>query len=268
MEAIIKVENLTCLVGNQGILSNIDWQINKGDHWVVFGLNGSGKTTLLSILAGYRSFTSGKVEVFGSPYNAQNILQKRKRIAWISSSFYDKYYTKESVLQIVLSGCTGKLGINGSITNQDIKKAKHLLGQLGMKDKMNRTYDLLSKGERQSVLIAREMMINPEILILDEPGTGLDIYARERMLSLVKTLAQNPEITIIYVTHYTEEILSVFDKCLLLKHGRVYEKGATQQLLQEKTMSEFLDASAKIKKVDDSYYITIEDSAEIAFERG
>ena len=267
MDTIINVENLTCLVGNRAILSNIDWKIKKGDHWVVFGLNGSGKTTLLSILAGYRSYTLGKVEVFGAPYTAQNILEKRKRIGWISSSFYDKYYTKESVLQIVLAGVTGKLGVNGSITNADIKKAKHLLTELGMAEKMNRTFDSLSKGERQSVLIARELMTNPEILILDEPGTGLDIYARERMLSLVKTLAQNPEITIIYVTHYTEEILNVFDQCLLLKHGRIYAKGNTQEIFREGLISDFLETSAKIKKVDDSYYIGITDSEQIVLEQ-
>ncbi len=267
MEPIINVNNLTCLVGNQAILSNIDWKIQKGDHWVVFGLNGSGKTTLLSVLAGYRGYTSGTVEVFGTPYTEQNILEKRKRIGWISSSFYDKYYTREGVLQIVLAGVTGKLGVNGHITNEDIKKAKHLLTELGLSEKMNRTFDLLSKGERQSVLIARELMTNPEILILDEPGTGLDIYARERMLSLVKTLSRNPDITIIYVTHYTEEILDVFDKCLLLKHGRIYAKGNTQELFQEMLISDFLDTSAKIKKVDDSYYIGITDSEQIVLDQ-
>lgn len=263
METIINVKNLTCLVGNKAILSNVDWQIEKGDHWVVFGLNGSGKTTLLSILAGYRSYTSGTVEVFGDSYTEQNILEKRKRIGWISSSFYDKYYTKESVLHIVLAGVTGKLGVNGSITNADIKRAKYLLVELGLAEKTNRTFDLLSKGERQSVLIARELMTNPEILILDEPGTGLDIYARERMLSLVKRLSCNPEITIIYVTHYTEEILDIFDKCLLLKNGQVYAIGNTQALFQEGVISDFLNTSAKIKNVDGSYYIGIADSEQI-----
>lgn len=267
METIINVENLTCLVGNNAILSNINWNIKKGDHWVVFGLNGSGKTTLLSILAGYRGYTSGSVTVFGTPYTKQNILEKRKRIGWISSSFYDKYYTKESILQIVLAGVTGKLGVNGSITNADVKKAKYLLTELGLAEKMNRTFDLLSKGERQSVLIARELMTNPEILILDEPGTGLDIYARERMLSLVRTLSQNPDITIIYVTHYTEEILDIFDQCLLLKNGRVYAKGKTTELFQEETVSEFLDAPAQIKIVDGSYYIGMTDAAQIMLEQ-
>ena len=111
------------------------------------------------------------------------------------------------------------------------------------------------------------MIHQPEILILDEPGTGLDIYARERMLSLVKTLAQNPEITIIYVTHYTEEILNVFDQCLLLKHGRIYAKGNTQEIFQEELISDFLETSAKIKKVDDSYYIGITDSEQIVLEQ-
>ncbi len=263
MESVVKVKNLSCLVGKQAILSSINWEIKKGEHWVVFGLNGSGKTTLLSIIAGYRDFTAGSVEVFGESYTEENILAKRRRIAWISSSFYDKYYTKESVLSIVLAGVTGKLGVNGSITNSDIKKAKRLLCELGLEHKMNRTFDLLSKGERQSVLIARELMSDPEILILDEPGTGLDIYARERMLSLVKELSKNPEITIIYVTHYSEEILDVFDKCLLLKHGWVYALGETEDLFTDDNFTDFLESKAKVKRVDDSYYIELNELSEI-----
>ena len=82
----------------------------KGEHWVVFGLNGSGKTTLLSIIAGFRGFTAGSVEVFGQPYTEENIIAQRKRVGWISSSFFDKYYQRESVMNIVLSGISGKLG--------------------------------------------------------------------------------------------------------------------------------------------------------------
>ena len=176
-------------------------------------MNGSGKTTLLSIIAGFRGYTSGSVNVFGSPYTEENILEKRKRVGWISSSFFDTYYQREAVLNIVLSGISGKLGMNRwAVTNDDIKRAKSLLIELGLKDKMHRTFDLLSKGERQNVLIARALISDPELLILDEPGTGLDVFAREYMLATVRALAANKERTIIYVTHYTEEILDIFDK--------------------------------------------------------
>lgn len=94
MSEIVKLQDLTCLAGNNALLSNVNWSVHKGEHWVVFGLNGSGKTTLLSIIAGFRGYTSGSVEVFGQPYTAENIIEKRKKVGWISSSFFDKYYQR------------------------------------------------------------------------------------------------------------------------------------------------------------------------------
>ena len=264
MEEVVRLNDLTCLAGNNAILSNINWHVNKGDHWIVFGLNGSGKTTLLSIIAGFRGYTSGSVEVFGTPYTEENILEKRKRVGWISSSFFDKYYQRESVLNIVLSGLSGKLGKNTwGVTNEDIKKAKRLLIELGLKEKMHRTFDLLSKGERQNVLIARALITDPELLILDEPGTGLDVFAREYMLATVKALAEDPKRTIIYVTHYTEEILNIFDKCLLLKNGQIYQTGDSTALFTDQKMSEFLNYPAKVVQASNHFYVDMDVTSDI-----
>ena len=254
MEEVVRLNDLTCLAGNHALLSHIDWSVKKGEHWVVFGLNGSGKTTLLSIIAGFRGYTSGSVNVFGSPYTEENILEKRKRVGWISSSFFDTYYQREAVLNIVLSGISGKLGMNRwAVTNDDIKRAKSLLIELGLKDKMHRTFDLLSKGERQNVLIARALISDPELLILDEPGTGLDVFAREYMLATVRALAANKERTIIYVTHYTEEILDIFDKCLLLRNGKIYATGPSEELFTDASMSTFLNYPARVVQAADHF---------------
>lgn len=259
MEEVVRLNDLTCLAGNNALLSNIDWSVKKGEHWVVFGMNGSGKTTLLSIIAGFRDYSAGSVEVFGSPYTEENILEKRKRVGWISSSFFDKYYQRESVLNIVLSGISGKLGMNRwDVTNEDIKRAKRLLVELGLKEKMHRTFDLLSKGERQNVLIARALITDPELLILDEPGTGLDVFAREYMLATVKALAEDSKRTIIYVTHYTEEILNIFDKCLLLKNGKIYATGPSENLFTDEKMSEFLDYPARVVQAADHFYVDVD----------
>lgn len=264
MDEVVRLADLTCLAGNNALLSNIDWTVKKGEHWVVFGLNGSGKTTLLSIIAGFRNYSAGSVEVFGSPYTEENILEKRKRVGWISSSFFDKYYQRESVLNIVLSGISGKLGKNSwDVTNEDIKRAKNLLIELGLKDKLHRTFDLLSKGERQNVLIARALISDPELLILDEPGTGLDVFAREYMLATVRALADNPNRTIIYVTHYTEEILNIFDKCLLLRNGKIYDTGPSINLFTDKKMSEFLDYPAKVVQAADHFYVDVDVTSDI-----
>lgn len=106
---------------------------------------------------------------------------------------------------------------------------------------MNYPFDFLSKGERQNVLIARALMTNPELLILDEPCTGLDVFSREYLLSTIRDLAQTTDVTIIFVTHYTEEILDIFPNCLLLKNGRIYAKDHTDQIFTSERLSEFLN---------------------------
>lgn len=260
-ETVIKVKNLSCLSGSQFLLHNISWEVKKGEQWVVFGRNGCGKTTLLSIIAGYKSFSSGELEVFGQKYNAANILDIRKRIGWISSSFFDKYYHEERVIDIVLGALSGALGVPFEVENAHIAKAKRLLTDLGLKDKIDSTFDMLSKGERQHVLISRAFMTDPEILILDEPGTGLDVLARERLLETIKELAAERDTTIIYVTHYPEEILPSFDKTLLLRNGATYKIGATNELFTSEVMSDFFSYPAIIKYSNERYNFSIESEA-------
>ena len=260
-ETVIKVKNLSCLSGSQFLLHNISWEVKKGEQWVVFGRNGCGKTTLLSIIAGYKSFSSGELEVFGETYNASNILDIRKRIGWISSSFFDKYYHEERVIDIVLGALSGALGVPFEVENAHIAKAKRLLTDLGLKDKIDSTFDMLSKGERQHVLISRAFMTDPEILILDEPGTGLDVLARERLLATIKELAAERDTTIIYVTYYPEEILPSFDKTLLLRNGATYKIGTTNELFTSEVMSDFFSYPAVIKYSNERYNFSIESEA-------
>ena len=260
-ETVIKVKNLSCLSGSQFLLNNISWQVKRGEQWVVFGRNGCGKTTLLSIIAGYKSYTSGTLEVFGQQYTATNILDIRRKIGWISASFFDKCYLQESVLDIVLSSLSGALGVPFEVSNAQIAKAKRLLSDLGLEDKIHSPFDLLSKGERQHVLIARAFMTDPEILILDEPGTGLDVLARERLLVTIKELAAAKDTTIIYVTHYPEEILPFFDKAMLLRNGTVYKIGPTAELFSSEVMSDFFSYPVIIKYANERYNFSIRSEA-------
>lgn len=257
-EYIIEVENLCCLSGSQFLLNNINWQVKAGEQWVVFGRNGCGKTTLLSIIAGYKNYSSGKIRVFGEEYTKDNILDIRKKIGWVSSSFFDKTYQQESVFDIVLSSLTGTMGRDFNVSNKDIAKARLLLERLGLKTKIDASFATLSKGERQNVLIARAFMTNPEIMILDEPGTGLDVLAREVLLATIKDLAEDKNTTMIYVTHYPEEILPSFDKCLLLRNGATYKIGATKELFNSEQMSDFLSYPVQITPADGRYAFAIQ----------
>lgn len=237
---VIRVENLCCKSGNRYLIHNIDWEVEKGDHWILFGLNGSGKTTLLSIIAGFHAKTSGKVEVFGEGYTDENILQHRSKIGWVSSSFFDKYLSWESALNIVLSGKFGTLSVDFDVTDEDVVLAKKILTELRLGEKINQPFCLMSKGERQCVLIARALIAKPEILILDEPGTGLDVFAREYVMRTIDELAQKTDLTIIYVTHYPEEMLPSFDNAMLLREGRMFAQGKTKEIFTTEIISDFM----------------------------
>ena len=240
-DVVIDVSHICCKAGYRYLLHDVTWQVRAGEHWVVFGMNGSGKTTLLSIIAGFKHYTAGELKLFGEAPNANNILRLRQRIGWVSSAFFDQYYTKESVLDIVLSAKSGTLGLDGSQSLNDRKLAQDLLTALNLSERMHYTFDMLSKGERQNVLIARALFTKPDILVLDEPCTGLDIYNRAYLFQTLKEMAGSKNTTIIYVTHYAEEITSVFDNCLLLKNGRVFAQGKTQTLFQNELLSQLLD---------------------------
>lgn len=236
-ETIIDCRKLSLRTGQRYLLNEVNWQVQRGEHWLVFGMNGSGKTTLLSTIAGFNAATSGSLSVFGTPYTAKNILSQRRRIGWVSASFFDQRYNIEPALEIVLSGLFGTLGLSWQVRDSDVRKAKDLLTQLGLVEKMHHPLNVLSKGERQNVFIARALIAEPEILVLDEPGTGLDVYARAHMMQTVQTLANNTDVTVIYVTHYLEEIQPFLGHTLLLRGGRIYAKGPTESVLTAANLS-------------------------------
>ena len=251
MEPIIQTAHLSCKMGQSYLLKDITWQVLPGQNWVVYGLNGSGKTTLLSIIAGYKSYTQGQLRIFGQSYSNANVLALRRRIGWVSGSFYDRYYTKESVLDIILSGKFGTLSVGSDLTLSDVALARQLTEELGIADKLYHAFDMLSKGERQNVMIARALFAGPDLLVLEEPCSGLDVYNRAHLFASIRQLAQKQGLTIIYVTHYTEEIIDIFDHALLLRKGRVFAQGLTQDLLQTQTLQNFLGHQAELIQQSD-----------------
>ena len=263
-QKVIELDKVSCKAGYKYLLRDISWQVAPGEHWVVFGANGSGKTTLISIIAGFKHYTAGCVKVFGENFSNDNILAIRKRIGWVSSSFFDKYYSKESALHIVLSGRNGTLGLDDDITLEDVWLAKTLLAELQLGDKINRTFDMLSKGERQNVLIARALIGGPEILILDEPCTGLDVYNRSYLFSTIEELSKEKHLSIIYVTHYAEEITPLFQKALLLKNGHIFAAGDTSAVFNDQTIGELLGYPVEIRQEDAFYRLKVETQSKLS----
>ena len=185
------------------------------------------------------------------------MLQLRQEIGWVSSSFFAQYYRNEKVLDIVLSSWTGTLGVSSFPEDRAVVRAKQLLTDLGLRAKIEMPYSTLSKGEQQKVIIARAFLTDPKILIFDEPETGLDVVTREKLSNMIQELSKSDNMTIIYVTHYLEEILTTFDNCLLLKQGTIYKQGKTAQLFSSDVMSDFLNEEVSITQNGGRMHITI-----------
>lgn len=261
-EYILETKKLCCRMGKRYLLKDVTWQVKRGEHWIVYGMNGSGKTTLLSIAAGFKHFTAGSLCVFGENYQDGNVLALRKKIGFVSSSFFDGLYSRESILDIVLSAKTGGLSVCGDVTLADAVFAQKLLKSLNLGDKLTRQFDMLSKGERQNVLIARALFNRPQLLILDEPCNGLDVYNRAYLFNTLEALA--PQVTLIYVTHYTDEITPLFGKTLLLKNGAVFAQGDTQALFTDETISRLLGYPVTIiRDTNERLHINLEARSEV-----
>lgn len=247
MSALVELQHVNYKIGNRYLLHDINWKIESGEHWLVFGLNGSGKTTLLSLLAGYLSPTSGSISILGEAYNRENIYKLRQSVGWISNAFFDKYFDNESVLHIVLSALTGTFNVDETVSAENVREAKFLLRTLGLEAKINVPFRLLSKGERQNVLIARALLCKPKILILDEPGAGLDILNREYMQNIIEGLAKKQLVTVLYVTHYPSEIKSYMNKTLLLRRGNILAKGDMEEVFNEKNVSRMFNGQVSLE---------------------
>lgn len=256
--SVIEAQQLMLKVGSKHILKDINLKIEEGERWVLFGLNGSGKTTLLSILAGYLSPSEGDFLLFGQTPVADNIASLRKVIGWVSTSFYDRYLREESIMDIVLGGKQGSLGISEEdIEDSDVRRAKYLLTQLGLKRQMRYNYDMLSRGQKQKVLLARAMMSECRLIIMDESCSGLDILSKAKVLYELEKLLHDEKKTLIYVAHHTEEILPFFDKAMLLKNGQIHSQGEIDDIFSNKNLSDFLQLPVDVERTQDILSVKI-----------
>ncbi|WP_341278385.1 ABC transporter ATP-binding protein [Paenibacillus sp. FSL H8-0537] len=255
---IIDIQNVTWEREEKIVLQGIDWQVEAGQHWCLLGLNGSGKTTLLNMINGYIWPTIGSVSVLGHKFGEYDLRELRKSIGWVSTSLQQKLHGQDTAFKIVLSGKFATIGLYDQALQEDEEQAISLMRSLGCEVLLNRTYSTLSQGERQRVLIARALMAAPKLLILDEPCTGLDVFAREQLLEMINQVAQQPDApTIIYVTHHVEEILPCFNQTLLIKDGRVFEAGDTSKVLSSARMSDFFGVPVEVEQRENRNWLFI-----------
>lgn len=224
----------------------------------MLGANGSGKTSLLSALTGYLMPTSGEISVLGERYGASDWRELRKQIGLVSSSVRQMMAEDEPALITVASGKAAIIDLWGDPSRTELAAAKRLLRQVECGYIADRPWSVLSQGERQRVLIARALMAQPRLLILDEPCAGLDPAAREHFLQFIQRLGrQKNSPTLVLVTHHVEEIMPVFSHVLLLKGGRVLAGGKKSAVLKSAMLSNAFNAQMKLSRRAGRYAMSV-----------
>lgn len=254
---VLHIENLCVSRGRYKILRGINWTINQREHWVIVGSNGSGKTTLLGSLLGYFAPSEGSIRLLGNTYGEYDWRELRLKIGIVSSALSHLMDEEEPALLTVASGKFAMLGLWGRITTQDRNRASRLLSQVGCARLAESPWGVLSQGERQRVLIARALMTEPELLILDEPCAGLDPAAREDFLHFIPSLPRRfPRLrSVVLVTHHVEEIVPFFTHALLLKDGRTSAAGPIASTLTSSNLSTAFGRAVKISRVQGRYLL-------------
>lgn len=239
MNKIISLQDVYLTRGGNQILQDIHWDIQKGEQWAILGLNGSGKTSLLNIIAGYHFPTTGYAEVLGNVFGKTNLPELRKKIGFVSSSLdrFSQMVNNETVERVIVSGKFASFGIYNKVADEDWEKADALLTSLRLHYLKGKPYHLLSQGEQRRILIARALMSDPQILVLDEPCSGLDILSREELLLLTEKIVQHG-CHIIYVTHHIEELVNTITHALLLRDGKIVNSGRKTDVLTDEYLSE------------------------------
>jgi iron complex transport system ATP-binding protein len=221
------------------ILADIDWRIERGQHWAVLGPNGSGKTTLLKIACGYLWPTDGRVLRLGE--ELLDLIELRRSIGWISSSMIADIPPADTALETVVSGRLGQVGLKRfpefGPTDADFADAAAELERLGCQSLAEKPFGVLSQGERQQTLIARARMARPLLMVLDERCAGMDPGVRERFLAWLNERLLRPETpTVVLVTHHLEEIVPGIQNTLLLSDGRIRAIGRPQDVVTRETI--------------------------------
>jgi iron complex transport system ATP-binding protein len=240
------------------ILEGINWAVQRGQHWVILGANGSGKTSLLSTLTGYMPPTAGEISVLGECYGRSDWRELRKRVGIVSSSIHQLMEGHQTSLATIISGRQAAIGTWGGVQPSERREAQKILHLIEAQEIRDRTWRVLSQGERQRILIGRALMARPELLILDEPCAGLDPVAREHFLHFLGRLTQTRHApTLVLVTHHVEEIIPAFSHVLLLRKGEVLAAGPKSKVLTAGLLSNAFGASVGLRHQRSRYSITV-----------
>jgi len=239
MDTAIELADVTVVRGGDRLLDDVSWQVCEGERWVVLGPNGAGKTTLLQVVSTHLFPTTGIVGVLGEVVGAVDVFELRPRIGLTSAALAERIPATELVSDVVVSASYAVVGRwREEYDDMDHKRSTDLLTEVGAAHLASRRFGTLSEGERKRVQVARALMTDPELLLLDEPAAGLDLGGRENLVATLSLLADNPAApTTVMVSHHVEEVPPGFTHVLLLRSGRVVAVGPLRETLTEAALS-------------------------------
>ena len=239
-DQVIAVERVGVTRSGNQLLTDLTWRAELDERWVVLGPNGAGKTTLLNLVAGHLHPTRGTVDVLGERLGRTDLHELRTRIGMASAALADRFPPDERVRDLVMTAAWSVVGrFRERYDEVDERRADALLAQWGIARLADRRYRTLSEGERKRVQIARALMPDPELLLLDEPAAGLDLGAREDLVARLAELAADPDApALVLVTHHVEEIPPGFTHALLLRDGTAVAQGLIGDTLTDPLLTE------------------------------
>jgi len=252
---VLHLQNVSVVREGKTILGPLDWSVNENERWVILGPNGAGKSTLFSLCSSQTHPTSGSVEILGSRLGAVDVFELRPRIGFMGSTLLNSFPEDEKVIDIVLTAAYAMLGRwNENYELWDESRAQGLLTTLGVRELASRKFFTLSEGEKKRTLIARALMADPEILLLDEPASGLDLGGREDLLARFDLLARDPNApATLMITHHIEEIPTGSTHALLLKSGAIVASGEIATVITSENLSVAYDMSINVAMTNNRY---------------
>jgi iron complex transport system ATP-binding protein len=255
MSDVLEFAGVSVVRGQATLLDDVSWEVEEGQRWVILGPNGAGKTTLLQLAAGRMHPTRGVAGVLGEVLGAVDVFELRPRIGLASAALAERIPSDEIVHNVVVTASYGVVGRwRESYETFDHARASELLGALGADHLADRTYGTLSEGERKRVQIARALMTDPELMLLDEPAAGLDLGGREDLVRRLGVLAGDVEApALILVTHHVEEIPPHFTDVLLLREGQIVAQGPVEITLTEANLSETFGMPLELERRGDRW---------------
>ncbi len=238
--AVVELAGVGVVRGGNHLLHDVTWQVLEGERWVVLGPNGAGKTTLLQVLGTHLYPTEGVVGVLGDVLGTVDVFELRPRIGLTSAAVAERIPRQERVSDVVMSASYAVLGRwREQYDAVDRERAADLMQEMGVAHLADRTFGTLSEGERKRVQIARALMTDPEMLLLDEPAAGLDLGGREDLVSTLSVLATDPlSPAMVLVSHHVEEVPPGFTHVLMLREGAVVAAGPLETTLTEPNLGE------------------------------